>query len=137
MEDIQRQNHRNRGRPLNRGNPSRANVQNANLISDKLKTLYTNVDNSLLSKIDELKARISLENPDLICLCEIKPKNGQLPSKEVLEIEGYDLQLSPSYQSETTRGVCIYTKHNLNAIHISNETTFDDSVFITIPGKRN
>ena len=137
MEDIQRQNHRNRGRPLNRANPSRANPQNANLISDKLKTLYTNVDNSLPSKIDELKARISLENPDLICLCEIKPKNGQLPSKEVLEIEGYDLQLSPSYQSETTRGVCIYTKHNLNAIHISNETTFNDSVFITIPGKRN
>ena len=49
----------------------------------KLTTLYTNIDNSLLSKIDELKLRISLENPDIICLSEIKPKNGLIPSKEV------------------------------------------------------
>ena len=102
----------------------------------KLTTLYTNIDNSLLSKIDELKLRISLENPDIICLSEIKPKNGQIPSKEVLELDGYDLQLNPSYHLSTNRGVCIYTKHTLNAIPEINEctTSFDDSVFIVIPG---
>ena len=72
-------------------------------------------------------------------MVEIKPKNGQLPCKEVLELEGYDLQLSPAYHLPTTRGVCIYTKHNLNAMPVKNKTTtsFDDSVFTEIPGTHN
>ena len=53
----------------------------------KLTTLYTNIDNSLLSKIDELKLRISHENPDITCLSEIKPKNGLIPSRPYSELQ--------------------------------------------------
>lgn len=67
--------------------------------------MYTNVDNSLKSKIDELKAEIAIGEPDLISLVEIKPKHGKIPDKSILEIDGYDLFLNPAYKDEDTRGV--------------------------------
>ena len=80
LQNDQRQNHRGR---LNRG-------QNANTqTSHKLKTLYTNIDNSLLSKLDELLARIEIHKPDIIPLTEIKPKNGQTPNKDQLQAMTY------------------------------------------------
>ena len=140
MEDQQRSNHR--GRPT-RGVLRTGQVHNTNLNTSNspkhLKTLYTNTDNSLLSKYDELHARIAMDTPDIICISEIKPKNGQTPVKEQLEINGYDLILSPEYLNNTTRGVCIYTKLELNAMPVINNTTelFKDSVWVSIPGSNN
>ena len=71
-----------------------------------MKIYYTNVDNSLLSKYDELYT-IS-KDYDVIALTEIKPKNGKIPELELLQIPGYDLHTSDLMQ-ENTRGTCIYT----------------------------
>ena len=101
-----------------------------------IKALYTNTDNSLLSKLDELKATISSDPPDLICLTEVKPKNGKTPDKELLNLNGYDLHLNAAYTDADTRGVAIYTKSYLNASKLTSELSsrFTDSVWISIPG---
>ena len=90
----------------------------------------------MLKKWDEFLPRITLEKPDIICITEIKPKNGQLPDKKLLEIKGYDLFLNNAYHHPTTRGVYIYTKEILKATPVITHTTniFDDSVWASIPG---
>ena len=47
-----------------------------------LEVYYANVDNSLLSKIDELKALMSHYPKDIIALNKVKPKYGEIPSHE-------------------------------------------------------
>ena len=95
------------------------------------------MDNSLKSKLDELNVEIAVNEPDIICLTEIKPKNGQIPDKTQLEINGYDLFLNPAYENPETRGTCIYTKQFLNASDVATENTkaFKDSTWVEIIGK--
>ena len=53
--------------------------------------MYTNVD-TITNKLDELCARIATEDPDVIGLTEIKPKNSSwdlLPQE--LNVVGYTL----------------------------------------------
>ena len=102
-----------------------------------LKTYYTNVDNSLMSKMDELRIKITDQNYNIICVTEIKPKIGNIPEKTPLDIPGYDFVVNSEYRNPETRGVGIYTKTNLQSEQIENETTelFADSVWISIGGK--
>ena len=96
-----------------------------------LKALYTNTDNSLLSKLDEIKGEISTEKYDLICITEIKPKAGNIPDKDLLTLTGYDLHVNTAYTDLDTRGVAIYTKQSLESTLITNDTTskFKDSLW--------
>ena len=104
-----------------------------------LKALYTNTDNSLLSKLDEIKGEISTEKYDLICITEIKPKAGNIPDKDLLKLTGYDLHVNTAYTDLDTRGVAIYTKQSLESTLITNDTTskFKDSLWLQVPGPRN
>ena len=99
--------------------------------------MYTNVDNSLTSKLDELQAEIAISEPDIICLTEAKPKNGQVPDKEILNLNSYDLFLNPAFNDEDTRGVCIYVKQYLNARAVETNITksFKDSAWLEISGR--
>ena len=45
---------------------------------DSLKCIYTNVD-TLLNKRSELLNVFEVEQPDVVCFCEILPKNPKLP----------------------------------------------------------
>ena len=143
MENLSRRNCPNQRKRRNRRLKPYINCSRAQLNSIdntvKLKTLYTNVDNSLKSKLDELQAEIIINEPDIICLTEIKPKHGNIPEKEVLELQGYDLFLNPAYNEPDTRGVCMYLKKYLNASAVTNDTTksFKDSTWVEISGKHN
>ena len=143
MENLQRRNSPNQRNRRTRHLKPYINCSRAQLnpIDNtlKLKTLYTNVDNSLKSKLDELKAEIITEEPDVIKITEIKPKHGEIPDKEILELQGYDLFLNPAYHDPDTRGVCMYLKKYLNASAVINETTksFKDSVWVEVSGKHN
>jgi len=77
-----------------------------------LKCWSTNAD-SLLNKLDELKARIYLFNPDIIAITEIYPKHNlyEITATE-LNINGYDVFCND--ESSAHRGVCIYIKSCLN-----------------------
>ena len=101
--------------------------------------LYTNTDNSLLSKYNELLTRIAETDPDIIPITEIKPKNGDVPCKDALTINGYELFLNKNYEDSDTRGVCIYVKSNLNAtaIHSKHTESFKDCVWINIQDKNH
>ena len=95
--------------------------------------MYTNTDNSILSKFDELIARIIQEDPDVVCLVEVKPKNGAPPAKENLQIAGYDL-FTNNFENPDTRGVITYAKSYLKANMVETEVTsrFDDCLWLSV-----
>jgi len=66
-----------------------------------LQVLYTNVDNSLLSKYDELCTLLANKHYDIISLVEIKPKQGQTPDTAVMQIKGYDLFIGDLMAQDT------------------------------------
>ena len=74
---------------------------------------YTNAD-SLINKLDELKSRILLRHPDIICVSEVFPKHCSY-DVTVAEfcIDGYDCFYS--IFSHDVRGVCIYVKSKYKA----------------------
>ena len=56
----------------------------------KLKVVYSNADN-LMNKRQELEVLIALQNPDIICVTEVVPKNTSLPVQICeLQIQGYE-----------------------------------------------
>ena len=55
--------------------------------------MYSNVDNSPLSKLDELRVLIHTNNYDIITLTEIESKHDTLPDPESIQINGYTLYL--------------------------------------------
>ena len=119
-ENIQRKNHRRPKQPVKTTN---------------VKCIYTNTDNSLLKKLDELKGYLATDPIHIAAVTEAKPKNGENPEKESLYIDGYDLFLNKSFYDNDTRGVVIYARHGLNATQIDIDMceTFKDCLWLKIP----
>lgn len=103
-----------------------------------LKTYYTNVDNSVMSKYDLLTTLNVTYDFDIITLTEIKPKFGTIPELASLTVPGYDTFTS-DLSSPNTRGTCIYTKISYKAKQIfpDVEEAYTDSVWATITGQNN
>ena len=93
------------------------------------KCLYTNVD-TITNKMDELSAKISLIDPDIIGLTEIKPKNASwdLTSQEV-NITGYT-----SFINLSGRGSVLFVKNCYGAVEYKPKVMVgsDDIVWCTI-----
>ena len=106
---------------------------NKNQEHNQITVYYANVDNSLLSKTEELNELVAEFSFDVMALNEIKPKNGGIKLLETLNIEGYALFTS-DFQIEDTRGVCIYVKKHLCASQIVPNTAleFNDCVWVSI-----
>ena len=85
--------------------------------------------------MDNLKGLLATENIQLAAIVETKAKNGAIPPKECLELNSYDLFLSPHYEDADTRGAVIYAKSSLNATMIDTEECkkFKDCVWIRVP----
>ena len=64
---------------------------NEYVASDRLRVLCANVD-TLTNKMDEFSVRVFSENPDVICLQEVLPKNayGEIEVEIDLKINGYE-----------------------------------------------
>ena len=94
--------------------------------------MYTNAD-SLLNKMGELKTRVSLYKPKIICINEILPKHSLIEyDKVAFEIKGYDL-----YVNELTgRGLAMYIDKNLPSCQIYTCINYKDYVLcqIFLPG---
>ena len=90
--------------------------------------MYSNIDNSLMSKIDAIKIHANTNNYDAIMLTEIKPKNGTLAEEVNMRIPGY-IQYLGSINDDHTRGTCIYVKdcYESSAVIIPN-SEFRDTV---------
>ena len=99
--------------------------------------MYSNIDNSILSKIDELRTKVALEKPDVIALNEIKPKNGRIPDPTTLNIPGYTLHLS-DLDEPHTRGACIYVNNSFKSCSVSVPGhNFKDTISAKVTGKNN
>ena len=76
----------------------------------KLKCMYTNCD-TLTNKICELKLAIDSNDPDIIVLSEVTPKNNcYILQKSEIEIKGYNSYIS-NFEDTNTRGVALYVKN--------------------------
>ena len=113
-------------------NNTNINVCAVDLPSKILKCWYTNAD-SLINKIDELKGRIKVFSPDIICVTEVFPKNCVYGiSMSEIYIEGYDCFCSEFNHHD--RGVCIYIRDNLNShkLDLSRNNQFNEYIFCSL-----
>ena len=101
--------------------------------------LYTNSDNSLKSKSDELKSEVTINEPDIICITEVKPKNGDPTEEQILELDGYHLFVNHAYKDDDTRGVCLYIKEYLNSSLVTTDRAnqFKDSLWVEVCGNNS
>ena len=91
---------------------------------EKLRVLYTNAD-TYLNKKEELNLRISQENPDIIAMVEILPKNKSSNISECeLQIDGYNMFLN----NDPKRGCVIHVDKNLVSATNQLEHHFDEVV---------
>ena len=97
--------------------------------------MYSNVDNSILPKLDHLKGLLASEDIHIAGFVETKPKSGNLPPEECIQIQGYDCLRSPHYEDPETRGTMLYVKTYLNASLIETDECkqFKDCTWIKIP----
>ena len=87
-----------------------------------------------MKKHDEFKGYLSSLEIHLAAVAESKPKSGEIPSKESLNVDGYDIFFSRDYENSDTRGVVMYAKQHLKATEINlKECTYKDSVWIQLP----
>ena len=93
--------------------------------------MHSNVDNSLLSKLDELRVLIHTNKYDIITLTEIKPKHGTLPDPESLQINGYTLYLG-DLANTNSRGVCCYVNDKLSSEIILTPGQYKDYVWVRL-----
>ena len=119
---------------LNDDNAEYTVLENVNeyVASDRLRVLCANVD-TLTNKMDELSVRVFSENPDVICLQEVLPKNtyGEIEVEIDLKINGYDM-FKPN---EMKRGVITLIKKGIHTIQIEPTEHFDESVWCMILNK--
>ena len=107
------------------------------VLPKKLSLTYNNVDNSLLSKIDELRIHVNLEDPDIIILNEIKPKNGKMPDLRNLQLSEYCMFTNDT-EIKDTRGTCIYIKNKYQSAEVPiGNHNFKDTNSVEIIGQNN
>ena len=87
---------------------------------------YTNADCLSQSKKDELELYIKHNSPDILGITETFPKRSYFKNQELFyHIENYDMFLSDINEG---RGVAIYIKKSLNAVALTVEPSFNESV---------
>ena len=93
--------------------------------------MYSNVDNGVLNKREELSIRISQTKPNIIGLTEIKPKHQSFDAGNVeFELSDYH----PFFNENQKRGVALYIDKSLNAEKVPslNDNPFEESVWLSL-----
>lgn len=104
--------------------------------SNKLKFLYTNAD-MLTNKMPEFKLLINTEDPDIIFINEVKPKNYKENICEVLfNVEGYNL-ISTNIENRTGRGAIMYVRKEINFTEYIPKTNYTESLWIRMDLERD
>ena len=113
---------RNKNKNKNNNNKKKRNrkelstqVTKNRLKQGNIRCMYTNAD-TLLNKMNELKDRIAEQDPTIIAVTEVLPKNGgESILKTEYSLKGYDMFVTPNIEnrnekSGTNRGVIIFVK---------------------------
>ncbi len=86
-----------------------------------------------MNKRNELLHIIEQDDPDIICLTEILPKNARYPVEiSELQLDGYDT-FTNIKETTSHRGVIMYTKKKLSAIPSNVNTSFTESIWCEVP----
>ena len=112
-------------KPFNSSSNSTKSFENP---IDNVKCLYTNAD-QLLNKRNELLAAIDLYKPDIIGICEVKPKSTRYVIEESeLSIDNYDIFHNLEKHG---RGLVLYVNKHLKASLCENiKNEFSEKVFV-------
>ena len=96
--------------------------------------MYTNCD-TLTNKLSELTIAIELNNPDIIVLTEVTPKNNRYTlQKSEIEIKGFNL-FTTNFNEKDSRGVAIYVKKSIISNQI--EIMANDTVWVEVTIEKN
>ena len=98
--------------------------------------MYTNCD-TLTNKLSELTIAIELNNPDIIVLTEVTPKNNRYTLQKLeIEIKGFNL-FTTNFNEKDSRGVAIYVKKSIISNQIEIENMANDTVWVEIAIEKN
>ena len=98
--------------------------------------MYTNCD-TLTNKLSELTIAIELNNPDIIVLTEVTPKNNRYTlQKSEIEIKGFNL-FTTNFNEKDSRRVAIYVKKSIISNQIEIEYMANDTVWVEIAIEKN
>ena len=91
----------------------------------------------MLNKLNELEARLSTFQPDILAITEVCPKHYCVTiPPESLHFKGYDLFCS---DFSNDRGMCLYCKSTLKAEKYDNlkSNDFNESLWCSVPVSMN
>ena len=100
---------------------------------ERTKILYTNIDQLTRVKKTELISRINDQKPQIIAICELKPKNSSGRTKKDYEIPGYKMH-PVNLDTQIGRGIAIYTQSSIehNVVQIYTNSLFQEACLIEI-----
>ena len=103
--------------------------------TNKLKVMLSNAD-TLTNKLTELDFIVSQENPHIIAINEVMPKNAKrYIYREEFHITGYEMITVPNVVNNTGRGSLIYLHNSLTSKQVSfpiDGENFSEGVFCEI-----
>ena len=127
------------GRVLN-NNKKTQNVNSVNKEVMKLNKLYltmTNADVLTRDKIVELENRIQEDNPHVIMISEVKPKNFKRTLTPIeYKIEGYEM-VHKNIEENRGRGMCTYVNSKLEYKEVKLKTNFNEYIAIDVKLNEN
>lgn len=107
---------------------------NSSVFIDKLKCYYTNAD-QLRNKLQELEVRIRDQQPHVIWITEVKPKNQthQLNPAEFTLMTGSEYQMfTRNIEDKSGRGMILYIHKSLQATEVKMDTEFQENLFVKV-----
>ena len=108
--------------------------------SDEFYTiLYSNVDQSLTGKMNELLERVDRHKPNIIMLTEIEPKCKKDQTKQIKDSEISIPNYALFTNTNRKRGVAIYIESKLNPRECTRiiNNNFEEGIFCEIEGANN
>ena len=102
------------------------------MASDRLRVVCANVD-TLTNKLQELSVKLFSENPDVICLQEVLPKNtyGEIEVDIDLKINGYEMFKA----NVMKRGVITLIKKEIHTLQLEPTEQLYESVWCMMLNK--
>ena len=103
-----------RSKPTNSDKDQRPDKQDAPPLDiSNLRCMYTNADELLLKRREELAANVAIYEPHIIVVTEVKPKVRSNIDILDYKIDGYTPRYHPDFTSEG-RGILLFTVHALD-----------------------
>ena len=104
---------------------------------NKLYLMMTNADVLTRDKIVELENRIQEDNPHVIMISEVKPKNFKRTLTPIeYKIEGYEM-VHKNIEENRGRGMCTYVNSKLEYKEVKLKTNFNEYIAIDVKLNEN